>query len=261
MSSSIRRVIVPAEHGAWGFLAEPLLLGLVVAFSVSGLLLAAAVTLAFLARQPLKLIWTDRRRGRRYPRTVVAERALLGLGLAAGATVAATLALAGPAFLIPLAIAAPAGALALVPDLANRVRTWPSELAAPTALTASAAAVTLAGGWPLAPALGLWGMVLTRAIPSVFYVRARLRLERGLPSPVLGAGLAQGAGLLAAFFLATRELAPWLGLAAVIVLTVRAAVGLSPLRRPTTARRVGFTELGYGALFVAAVAVGIHLGF
>ena len=72
----LKRVLVPAEHGSWGFLAEPLVLGLAVAFSGAGLLLALAVVAAFLARQPLKLVWTDRRKGRRYPRTAAAERAL-----------------------------------------------------------------------------------------------------------------------------------------------------------------------------------------
>ena len=228
--------------------------------SAAGLLLALAVTTAFLARQPLKLVWTDRRKERRYPRTVVAERAATVLSLAAGAALAGALALAGPGFLVPVAAAAPLGLFALASDFRNQGRTWAAELAGPVALAASAPAVALAAGWALPPALGLWGILLARALPSVLYVRARLRLERGQPGSSRIALAGQGAGLLVAFSLAARGLAPWLGVAAVALLALRAAVGLSPLRRPTTARRVGFTEITYGLLFVTAVAVGIHAG-
>ncbi|MBZ0296495.1 MAG: YwiC-like family protein [Anaerolineae bacterium] len=33
---NLRSVALPAEHGGWGFLIEPILLGLLVAFSVNG---------------------------------------------------------------------------------------------------------------------------------------------------------------------------------------------------------------------------------
>ena len=260
----LRRVLVPAEHGSWGFLAEPLLLGLAVAPTGAGLLVAVAVVAAFLGRQPLKLVWTDRRKGRRYPRTVAAERALALMGIVATASGATALALAGPSLLLPLVLATPAAALALASDLANRGRSWPAELAAPAALTATATSVALAGGWAHAPAFALWGVLLCRALPSVLYVRARLRLERGTGDSARGstavALIAQAAGLLAAFSLAVRGPASWLAVLAVGGLGLRAAVGLSPLRRPVTARRVGLTEIAYGLVFVAAVAAGFHAG-
>ncbi|HET7746071.1 MAG TPA: YwiC-like family protein, partial [Vicinamibacteria bacterium] len=88
---SWRQVALPVEHGGWGLLAEPLVLGLILAPSAAGAALAIAGLLAFLARHPLKIALTDRRRGSRHPRTAAAERmaaayaagALLALGLAA----------------------------------------------------------------------------------------------------------------------------------------------------------------------------------
>ena len=59
-----RAVAVPSEHGGWGLTLEPVLLGLLVGFSWSGMAIGAATFLAFLVRTPLKLALVDRRRGR-----------------------------------------------------------------------------------------------------------------------------------------------------------------------------------------------------
>ncbi len=257
---SLRRIVVPTEHGAWGFLAEPVALGLLAAFSAPGVLAALATGSVFLARQPLKLAAADRAKGKRYPRTVIAERAAAALALLGGLCLAGALLLAGPRLLLPLAVAGPLGALTLAYDLRHRSRTWIAELAAPVALTSTVAVLALAAGWALAPALGLWGLLAARAVPSVLYVRARLRLERGEDPPRAVAEAAQGFGFLAALALAATGLAPWLGTAAVGVLTVRAFWGLSSFRRPATARRVGVSEIFWGTFLVLATAAGIALG-
>src|SRR5512136_2263107 len=64
----LKAVALPAEHGGWGFLAEPVILGLVLAPSAAGVCLALAALAAFLARHPLRLLLLDRRKGTRYPR-------------------------------------------------------------------------------------------------------------------------------------------------------------------------------------------------
>jgi hypothetical protein len=43
---------------------------------------------------------------------------------------------------------------------------------------------------------------------------------------------------------------------AFVLLLARAAIGLSPWRRPATARRIGITEIGWGVVAVALVAWG-----
>ena len=89
-----RPVVIPAEHGGWGFMLEPVLLGLLVAPSPAAGLFALATIAAFLLRHPLKLTLADRRRGLRtaahaacahgdrravgYSRSVLSGRAVAG---------------------------------------------------------------------------------------------------------------------------------------------------------------------------------------
>ena len=79
----IKTVALPTEHGGWGITLEPVLLGLLVAPSVAGACLALATVGAFLARHPFKIVAGDRRRGRRFARTPVAERFTILYGGAA----------------------------------------------------------------------------------------------------------------------------------------------------------------------------------
>ena len=69
-----RQVAVPSEHGGWTLTAEPVFLGLVVAWSWSGLALGVAAMLAFVARTPLKVVLVDRWRHRWLERSRVAAR-------------------------------------------------------------------------------------------------------------------------------------------------------------------------------------------
>jgi hypothetical protein len=97
-------------------------------------------------------------------------------------------------------------------------------------------------------------------VVSVLYVRARIRLDRGLPAGprrVLGGHLA---ALAAAGGLAAAGVGPWLGVAAFAVLLARAAWGLSPARRAIRPQALGFQELAYGALTLVLLAAGYRLG-
>jgi hypothetical protein len=155
-------------------------------------------------------------------------------------------------------LAAPLGALALAFDLSRRSRALAAELSGALAIGATAAAIALAGMWSLAPALGLWGVMAARSASSIAYVRARLRLERGEPAHRAAALAAQMVAVLAVTALAVARLAPWLAVAAFGVLGLRAALGLSPWRIRMKTWQLGLTEIGFGALVVAAVVGGMR---
>jgi len=60
---TVREVVVPTEHGGWGFTTEPLVLGLLVAPGLTTVALAVVGMAVFLARRPLRLLTADRRAG------------------------------------------------------------------------------------------------------------------------------------------------------------------------------------------------------
>lgn len=255
----IKSVAMPAQHGGWGFWLEPALLGLLAAFTIAGLLLALAALGVFLLHQPLKITLTDRRKGKRYARTAMAERFVLAYGgLAAGGFLLATL-LADAAFWQPIALAILLAVVQLGYELNRAGRRVIPELAGALAFGALAPAMALMAGWSLSAALILWGVLGVRVVTSILYVRARLRLEKGKPADVTGAIAVHVAGIAVLAALARWSSAPWLAVAAGLILLARAGWGLSRWRKPVPTKVIGLTEMGYGLLTVVLIAAGYGL--
>jgi hypothetical protein len=253
---SLKTVALPVEHGGWGMLGEPLVMGLVLAPTLAGLGLTIAALGAFLVRHPLKLALSDWRRGTRYPRTVMATKVAAAYGLVAlaGLVLAAW---RGPAAAwLPVLVAAPLGLLQLWYDARLQGRQVLPELLGGVALGAGASALMLAGGWAMGAALAAWGLLAAKAVASVLYIRARLRLDRDHPASRWPGLLAHIAALVLAVALALRGWAPWLGVVAMAILLARAVHGLSPWHRRVRPQVVGFTELAYGITTVAGIAIG-----
>ena len=252
----MRRVVLPAEHGGWAFLGEPMLLGLLVAPSAAGALLALAAVAAFLTRQPLRLWAGDRRRGRSYPRTVLAARVLAVLAALGLAATAGALGLArGPAWLA-LVPAGALGAVAIAADLSLRSREALAEIAGALALTFLATAIALAGSWTTAPAFALAAALAARFVPTILFVRARLRLDRGERPSFAPSWIAHGLAVAGMGALAGRELLPWAAVAVTGLLLLRAAYGLSPWRPRLRTAMLGVTEIAFGLVVVLALAFG-----
>lgn len=256
----VRTVALPVEHGGWSLTLEPVALGLLVAPSPAGFFVALAAAGAFLARHPFKIVAADRRRGRRFPRTAAAERFFLLYGLVALASgLAAVVAAPGYSFLLPLLAALPFTSAQLAYDAAGRGRALLPELAGSFGLAATAAAIPMAGGWPLAPSLVLWALLAARSLPSILYVRARLDRLHGETPRAFPAVAAHVAALALASLLAWAGAAPTLAAVVFAVLLLRAAAGLSVRNAGGSAKRVGVSEVCYGAVTVAAVAAGYML--
>ena len=260
-TTSLRRVLLPTEHGGWAFLGEPLVLGLVLAPSGAGVCVALAAVAAFFARQPLKLFGADRRRGKVYPRTIVAERAFAACTLLGALALAAALALARGPLLQAVGAAAPVAAVALAFDLSRRSRDLAAELSGAFAMGASASAIALAAGWPALPAFGLWGVLVARALGTIAFVRARLRLERGEPWSAAGVAVSQALAIALAVALAAAQAAPRATVAAMALLAVRAAWGLSPWRPRLRTAMLGVSEIVAGLIVISLVVWGRSRGF
>jgi YwiC-like protein len=250
-----RSVAIPSEHGGWGLTLEPVLLGLLVAFSGAGVAIGAAAFVAFLVRTPLKLALVDRRRRRTLPRTRLAARVAAGELAALVALGSFALWSAGADWLIPVAIAAPFIALELWFDVRSRGRRLVPELAGAVGISAVAAAIAIAGdeGWRLA--FALWLLLAARAMSSIPYVRTQIaRTRRGAQSlaatdRVLVAG--------AAVALSAVVVEPRAAAGAVAVGAVAVAHGLM-LRRDHIApvKIIGMRQMAIGVAVVAASAIG-----
>ncbi len=253
-----RTIALPAEHGSWGLTLEPILLGLLVAPSWAGLGLALGAFGLFLLRWPLKVAQTSRRQ-QRSARMMIALRFVGICGLLTLGGFLLGIWQAGLEPLLPFAPALPFGFVFYLYDSQNRSRSWQAELAGPVAFSATASSIALAGGFTLAPALALWVVLVARAVPSILYVRARLRLDRGRPhQPGLAIGL-HGVALAVVGWLIWVRWLPWLPLGVFVMLLARAIWGLSRYRRPVPVKVIGFSELGWGLLLVLAVVVGYYL--
>jgi hypothetical protein len=257
----LKTIAIPPEHGAWAFLFEPILIGLGVAPSLPGISLAVAVFGAFLARHPMKIALADRLHGKRYARTALAERAALVYGLIALVGLAATVGLAGVKPLLPLPLAAPLALLLFLGYGRNRGRDLLPELAGACALAGTVTGIALAGNASLDLALALWAILLARDIPSILYIRARLRLERGKPASRIAVMVANALALGSIAVLAVIGLVPALAAIAIAILGLRALYGLSRYRRPAPVQVIGFIEMGYGLLTALLVILGHTLGF
>lgn len=254
----MRAIALPSEHGGWGFLIEPILLGLLVAPSLGGLLLGIAMFGMFLTRHPLKIVMADRKRGKRFARTAVAARFVLVYGAVAALGVIGAALAGGIGVLLPLALALPLMIVSLYFDYLNRSRDLLPELAGPLGLAAASSSIALSGGWSLPMALALWLLQASRAVPSVLYVRARLRLEHGKTVNRLPPLLAQAVGIGLALVLRLAQLAPLLAAVPMVVLLARAWLGLYR-RVPTPAKTIGIREMVFGLVTVLLIALGYAL--
>ena len=256
----LKSVALPVEHGGWGLSLEPVVLGLLIAPSLPGLFLAMATLAAFLARHPLKLVMADRRRGRRFARTPVAERfALLYILVASFSLLAALKTASSYEFLLPLVLAAPLALIQLIYDRLSRSRALLPELAGATAMAAIASSIVLVCGLSRGVAFGLWAILAARVIPTILYVRARLRKLHGQQATTATVLAIHAVAFIAALMLAWIKLIPFLAVVALLILLARALVGFSSYDHATSAKQIGIRELGFGAMTVVAVALGHYL--
>ena len=257
----MRTIALPVEHGGWGLLFEPIVLGLLLAPSLAGVFLSVAAMGAFLARHPFRLAVGDWRRGRRIPRSALAERfaglyvcvATLGLAVA--------IKTAGVGFLLPLVFAAPVAIVQLFYDAMGRSRTLMAELAGSISIGAVATAITIAGGWQRPAAFGLWVILAARTVPTILYLRARLRLLHRKSASARVVIIVHLLAIPIVLGLARAGVVPFLAVAALVILLLRAVIGFSKPGKRVTPKKLGLRELGFGLMTVFAVVLGHVVGW
>jgi hypothetical protein len=248
----IRPLAIPNEHGGWGFLLEPILLGLALVPSWPGLAIAAAMVAAFFARHPLRLAARDWMLHKRYPRTRVCTLLALAYGAVAAAGLATGVVASSTATAIPFVAVLPLVVIQFVCDIRNRGRELNAEICGTISAAAAGAACVLAGngGWRLATIVAL--LAVSRSIPTIVYVRSALR--RSAPAAGL---VAHAAALVLVAVLCVFAAAPFALLAVPLMLLLRCAV--APWRTAVSARRTGVEEVGWGLMATLLFAAALSL--
>jgi hypothetical protein len=257
----LKGIVLPAEHGSWGFLFEPLLAGLLVAFSASSVWIALFVIGAFLARQPLKILFTDVRMKRWIEQTSVAFKFLIVFGLLSLAGFVGSVLSAPAAAFVPFLMVAPLGLYQIYCDSSKLSRELIPEVTGAIAISSSITVITLANGWSPVAAYALWAIFAARLISSIIYVRNRLRLEKQKPYSAIAPFFVHLAALLMISAFAVYGLASKLTVMMFLVLLVRSCWGISRYRKRVKAVRIGIWEVIYGTLTALSVVVGWYLAF
>ncbi len=256
----VRAVALPVEHGSWGFLFEPLVAGMAIAFSPAAPWIALMVIGAFLLRRPLQIFVADRVAGRWLPQTAIALNFILVFSGILLTGLAGSLVFADRSSLLPFALIMPLAAYQIYCDVFRRSRLLLAEMTGAVAMSSSAAAIVLAGGLPWQNAAAIWFLLIARLIPSIFYVRNRLNLEKGkdysklMPAVVHLTGLAGVIGLVFAGYL------PFITVPVFLLLFARSAFGLSRYRTRMKAMKIGIWEVIYGVLTILSLIVGYYSG-
>lgn len=250
-----RSIALPSEHGAWGFLLEPLLMGMMLAPSAAGVWQSVTIFAIFLIHQPLKVALKPSRKSG--IRTRVAWRYVLVYTIIALIGFALTIRTDNQSgiFLVPFLLAVPLMLVQAWYDAHGQSRALIAELCGSAALGAAVTALVLLAGWGIAPAFALWGLLLARTIPSIVYVRARLRRQRGQTialRPTIGL---HGLALLVVVLLAGFSLVPRLSVLAISILMGRAWYGLQNTQK-VRASRIGMAEMAYGLLVIGLTVLG-----
>ncbi len=245
----LKNLLLPREHGAWGMLVEPLIVGLIAAPSLPGVVfVAVAAVAAFFARRPLLLGFFNR--AAKVDGSFAAARGLaIGLSLFALLLIAAAVPFAPkPVWLLAaIATAAALGLVQLRFDIKKQGRSLPAELSGAFALAALAPMLVLVktDAPDLALTLGL--LVAAKQLAAITYIRLRLRAARAAAGG--NDWLAMALGLVAMSVLFPHAAY------AVGLVVVRICAGLAVVRRPVTPKHLGILELLVGLTF--AVLIGL----
>lgn len=253
--SALRSVLVPTEHGGWGLTLEPVLLGLLVAPSWSGVGLGLAAAVLFLARTPFKILLVDLHRHRRLPRTRFAAGAVGCYAALLAGCVAVPLLQAPATTWLPLVLIAPMVGTELWYDMRSRGRRLIPELAGAVGIAGVAAMIVLAGGQPTGIALACWALLSARALTSITNVRDLVQGLHGRRRQPAAVWAGDVSALTIAAVVAAFEPAALMGAIAVAALIV--VQRLLRLRPTPRAVILGLTQTAFGLVVVVAAAVGM----
>lgn len=235
-------------------MAEPALLGLLVAWSKPGLALGVAAMVAFVARTPLKLVLVDRFRHRWLPRTRLAAK-IAAVEVALVLALVTYAVLAAEPFWLPLAVAAPMIAVELWFDMRSRSRRLIPELAGSIGIGSIATAIALADGASRSVAWGLWIVVAARSVAAIPYVRTQILRTKSQPAPIWHSDAAQLAAIAGATLGLALDVVPVAALVAIVILATINLVAVRLAAKPAVV--IGIQQMIFGIAVILTTAIAV----
>ncbi len=248
----LKKVAFPKEHGSWGFVLEPLILSLLVAFSLNGFAFAMSAFILFLAKQPLKIIIT------KSSSTKLKADAKKVLAIYLTGVVLISLHLIFNTNLIlriPFAIALGLMIIFLFIDYKGKGRELLFEFIPPIAITSMSISIVLMDRTFTFNPLVYGLLLLSRSIPTIFYINAKVKENKGKEFSKIPTHISNLLFTLIIFYFAYTGMLPMLSIAGSILLLLRSIIGFSKFNFTKTVMHIGIAEFIYGALFVAINAV------
>ncbi len=253
---NIRQIALPTEHGSWGFVLEPLILSLLVAYSFPGLILGFCTFFMFLSHQPLKNI-LKRKKQSSYNK---ASFIVLGIySLFIVSLFAIVFFQVSIDTLIPFGAAVVIMMIYITSLYLKKNRELISELSAPISISLITLSIVLFAEWRLINVLVFFFILLARSIPTTFYVHAKLLMIKKKPAKKLTSILQGILFTLILLLFSILGYSPYLAVFASLLLLIRAYWGLYVSKEKVKVKVFGIWEFIYGGLFVLIVAAGYIL--
>jgi hypothetical protein len=241
--SGIIKKMLPVSHGSWAFVIEPLSLALWAAWSSEGLILALGAFSAFLAHQPMRLLLNNG-----FQKTVFIT-AFLFTSLSA-VSIIYFLQYADTYSIWMISAAVVLMPVFLVMDFQGNGKNILAEIIVPFTISLLAAAIFLVRNQNIYYAVSFLILLLSRSIPTVFYVRAQVRIIKGSIYGVSGLLISHLLSLIIIVILIRDNLLPAAVVIAVIFLLLRCCIFIFPLKNRLSVRQLGLSEFIFGIFFV-----------
>ncbi|HED08130.1 MAG TPA: hypothetical protein ENI57_08450 [Ignavibacteria bacterium] len=252
----IKQAAFPNEHGSWGFVLEPLVLALLVAYSSTGSLLFVTAFFLFLSHQPMKNII------KKYKNKPLLNASLLFLIIYLLISFFSFSFVLSEIEFFPLiffGVAIVIMVFYLFMELMGKNRNLFSELIAPISISFIAVSIYSIKTFRIEYIIAFFFVLLARSIPTTFYIHAKLLLIKKKKSKNVISIISGCSFLIILFIFAVLGYSPYLAVAASLVLLIRAYFGLYISDNKIKITTFGIWEFIYGGLFVVITAAGYIL--
>jgi len=252
-SHNIVKVAFPREYGSWGLFLEPLILALIISYSHEGTIIGLSSFFLFLAYQPSSIIIKNKPK---YLLPWAYIFLIVYLIFALGLLIFLISNYTNRSFLYPFVIAILLMIVFKAFEAINLNRNIVVELIPQVSVALISSSIILINNWETEFVIAFVIVILSRSFQTVFYINNKLKLfKEHTPNKIIvnSVGLSFFIILL---FSAVYNFTPWLSLLSLLLLILRAIVGLSPYNKNEKVKIVGIKEFIYGFLFIMINSIG-----